>query len=114
VAPSRAYPSRIELGTATDSGPPAQPSDLKLFIRDFAFAGRVSVIRLAVPPARANNLPALGLFWARHGDEGLKSVGSCGELSFDPTVDASVEDIEREGTAGEDLVMEGLEVELCA
>jgi hypothetical protein len=35
-------------------------------------------------------------------------------LGSDPTVDASVEDIEREGTAGEDLIMEGLEVELCA
>jgi hypothetical protein len=35
-------------------------------------------------------------------------------LGFDPTVDASVEDIERESAAGEDLVMEGLAVELCA
>jgi hypothetical protein len=35
-------------------------------------------------------------------------------LALDPAVDASVKDIEREGTAGEDLVMEGLEVELGA
>ena len=48
------------------------------------------------------------------GDEGLKSVGCCGELGSDPTFDASIEDIEREGTAGEDLIMEGLEVELGA
>jgi hypothetical protein len=48
---------------------------------------------------------------AGHGGEGLKSVASRGELGFDPTVDASVEDVEREGAAGEDLIMEGLEVE---
>ena len=69
-----------------------------------------------VPPARANDtfprFVYFGQFWARPGDEGLKSVGSCGELGSDPTVDASVEDIEREGTAGEDLIMEGLEIEL--
>jgi hypothetical protein len=47
-------------------------------------------------------------------NKGLKSVGSPGELGSDPTFDASVEDIQREGAAGEDLIMEGLEVELCA
>ena len=93
-------PSRIELGRATDSGPTRTTSDLKSFIRHFAFAGRVSVIRLVVPPARANDTFPRFLFWARHGDEGLKSVGSCGKKGFDPTVDASVEDIEGEGTAG--------------
>jgi hypothetical protein len=41
----------------------------------------------------------------------MKSVGTGGELGFDPAADASVEDIEREGAAGEDLVMEGLEIE---
>jgi hypothetical protein len=44
----------------------------------------------------------------------MNSVGNPGELGFYPTVDASVEDIERKGAAGEDLVMEGLEVELGA
>jgi hypothetical protein len=44
---------------------------------------------------------------------GMKSVGPC-ELGFDPTVDASVEDVEREGASGKDLVVEGLEVELGA
>jgi hypothetical protein len=55
--------------------------------------------------SRALSIP--GETW----DEGLRSVGRRGELGFDPTVDASVEDIEREGAAGEDLVMESLEVE---
>jgi hypothetical protein len=41
-------------------------------------------------------------------DELPKSVGSRGELGFDPTVDASIEDLERQGAAREDLVMEGL------
>jgi GNAT superfamily N-acetyltransferase len=50
----------------------------------------------------------------RHAHGGLKSVGRRGKLGFDPTVDASIEDVERERTAGEDLVMESLEVELCA
>ena len=108
-------PSRIEFGRATDSSPTRTTLRVEVIYHTFAFAERLSVIRLVVPPARANkHLPALCLFWARHGDEGLKSVGSHGELGFDPTVDASVEDIEREGTAGEDLVMERLEVELGA
>ena len=46
---------------------------------------------------------------------GLSSVaGRRGKLGFDPAVDAGVEDIEREGAAGEDLVMKSLEVELGA
>jgi hypothetical protein len=93
---------------------PAQPSDLRAFITHFAFAERLSVIRLVVPRpepiAPSRDLSMLGETW----DEGLKSVGSHGKLGFDPTVDANVEDIEREGTTGEDLVMEGLEVELGA
>ena len=60
-----------------------------------------------------NTFPRLSTL-SGHADEQLKSVASRGELGFDPTVDASVEDIEREGAAGEDLVMEGLEVELGA
>jgi hypothetical protein len=45
----------------------------------------------------------------------LRSIGSCGaDLGFNPAVDASVEHIQRERAAGEDLVMEGFEVELGA
>src|SRR5215472_11289877 len=40
------------------------------------------------------------------------SVGQRTDLGFDPTGDASVEHIQREGATGENLVMEGFEVEL--
>src|SRR5579871_5884449 len=45
---------------------------------------------------------------------GTNSVRPRAALNFDPTVDASVEHVERQRTAGEDLVMERLEVELAA
>ena len=83
-------PSRIELGRATDSGPTRTTLRFEVAYQTFCFC----------PPRSAPGE--------------LKSFGSCGELRSDPTVDAGVEDIEREGTAGEDLIMEGLEVELCA
>jgi hypothetical protein len=40
------------------------------------------------------------------------SVAGLGrELGFDPAIDTSVEEVEREGAAGKYLVMEGLQVE---
>ena len=79
-------------------------------------------VRARAPPATSGSNRASG-----HGDaaesasapelgrERLKSIGGCGsDFGFNPAVDASVEHIQRERAAGEDLVMEGFEVELGA
>ena len=46
------------------------------------------------------------------GDQGLLSIARHGrDLSLNPAVDAGVEDVEREGAAGEDLVVKSFQVE---